>query len=384
MKKRNTKLILLEVLLMISFFFALFASRIIARYAVAFILLAVFLILKKNYRIKSNEYIYEKQVNILMVLFAFIYIAIFYALGLHFGYITTLYPLSIKTFLTFILPFIIIIIFNEYVRKILLSQDIKITIRSRKINISVALTFIITVLVDLILYVGVYDLETLDNFLKVIGYVVFASISCNLLFQYLTPRFGPKGIIIYRLITVLFIYIIPFEPDVFILLRAFLRMVYPFIIYLILENTYAKANLALNYRQRKRNMWTTGITLILLALFVMLISCKFKYGIIVIGSKSMTGTVNMGDAVIYEKYDGGEIKQGQVVMFMDRKTRIIHRAIKVRNVDNEIRITTKGDANKSADEGYRTPNDVNGLVKLRVKYIGWPTIWVHRLFHGTP
>ena len=384
MKKRNTKLILLEVLLMISFFFALFASRIIARYAVAFILLAVFLILKKNYRIKSNEYIYEKQVNILMVLFAFIYIAIFYALGLHFGYITTLYPLSIKTFLTFILPFIIIIIFNEYVRKILLSQDIKITIRSRKINISVALTFIITVLVDLILYVGVYDLETLDNFLKVIGYVVFASISCNLLFQYLTPRFGPKGIIIYRLITVLFIYIIPFEPDVFILLRAFLRMVYPFIIYLILENTYAKANLALNYRQRKRNMWTTGITLILLALFVMLISCKFKYGIIVIGSKSMTGTINMGDAVIYEKYDGGEIKQGQVVMFMDRKTRIIHRAIKVRNVDNEIRITTKGDANKSADEGYRTPNDVNGLVKLRVKYIGWPTIWVHRLFHGTP
>lgn len=384
MKKGNTKLILLEILLMISFFFALFASRIIARYAVALILLAVFLLLKKNYRIKGNEYINEKQVNILMVLFGVVYIVIYYALGLHFGYINTLYPLSISTFFKFILPFTIIVIFNEYVRKILLSQDVKLTIKGSKINISVILTFIITVLVDLILYVGVYDLATLDNFLKVVGYVVFAAISCNLLFQYLTPRFGPRGIIIYRLITILFIYIIPFEPDVFILLRAFIRMVYPFIIYLVLENTYAKASLALSYRQRKRNIWLTAITLVILTLFVMLISCRFKYGIIVVGSGSMTGTINKGDAIIYQRYDGGTIKKGQVIMFMDGKTRIIHRAIKIRNIDGEVRITTKGDANKTADDDYRTPKDVAGLVKLRVKYIGWPTIWVHRLFHGNP
>ena len=384
MKKGNTKLILLEILLMISFFFALFASRIIARYIVAFILLAVFLILKKNYRVKSNEYIYEKQVTILMVLFALVYIAIFYGLGLHFGYVHTLYPLSIMTFLKFILPFTLIIVFNELVRKSLLSQDVKITIKGRKISLSSTFTLLITIFVDMILYVGVYNLETLDNFLRVVGYVVFAAISSNLLFQYLTPRFGPKGIIIYRLITVLLLYIIPFEPDMFILFRAFMRMVYPFIIYLILENTYAKASLALSYRQRKRNIWTTGITLIALVLFIMLVSCQFKFGIVVIGSRSMTGTINMGDAIIYERYDGGEIKQGQVVMFFDGKNRIIHRAIKIRNVDGEIRITTKGDANSTPDKGYRTPSDVMGLVRLRVKLIGWPTIWVHRLFHGTP
>ena len=34
----------------------------------------------------------------------------------------------------------------------------------------------------------------------------------------------------------------------------------------------------------------------------MLISCKFKFGVLVIGSGSMTGTINKGDIVLYETY----------------------------------------------------------------------------------
>ena len=94
----------------------------------------------------------------------------------------------------------------------------------------------------------------------------------------------------------------------------------------------------------------------------------------------MTGTINKGDAIIYERYDGEDIKQGQVIMFENNKMRIIHRAVKISNIDGEIRITTKGDANKDEDEGYRTKKDIRALVKLRIKYIGKPTIWINDLF----
>ena len=382
MKKGNIKILLLEIFLLILFFFALFASKIVARYLVAIILLVLTIVLKKNYRIKSNDYIYEKQVSILMVLFGFVYIAIYYALGLYYGFIKSLYLLSISTFFKYILPFTIIIIFAENLRKLLLSQDANISIKGKRINISVILVYLVMVLIDLIIYVGIYDFSSLENTLKVIGFVIFASLSCNLLYNYLTIRFGPKGIIIYRLMTVLFVYVIPFEPDVFLFFRSFLRMIYPFIIYIILENTYAKNNLALNNRQRKRNILATTITLVIMTLLIMLISCQFKYGIIVIGSESMTGTINMGDAVVYERYDGGTIKKGQVIMFVKNKTKIIHRAIKVRNIDGQLRITTKGDANKTADTGYITTKDISGLVRLRVKYLGWPTIWVNKLFNN--
>ena len=58
----------------------------------------------------------------------------------------------------------------------------------------------------------------------------------------------------------------------------------------------------------------------------------------------------------------------------------IHRVIKVSSVDGEIRYYTKGDANKDADEEYRTNKDIIGVVRLKVKYIGLPTLWLRSLF----
>ena len=42
---------------------------------------------------------------------------------------------------------------------------------------------------------------------------------------------GDKPIIIYRLMTVLYVYLIPIIPDVLVFFRAILRMLYPYIIY---------------------------------------------------------------------------------------------------------------------------------------------------------
>ena len=59
----------------------------------------------------------------------------------------------------------------------------------------------------------------------------------------------------------------------------------------------------------------------------------------------------------------------------------IHRVVEIKNINGEVRYFTKGDANKSYDGGYRTEADINGLVKLKIKYIGWPTLWLRRLFN---
>ena len=75
------------------------------------------------------------------------------------------------------------------------------------------------VLIDLLIYTEVYDLAKLDDFLTILGFVFFASLSCNLLYNYIANRNGVRGIIIFRLITVLFVYIIPIVPDVFIFLE---------------------------------------------------------------------------------------------------------------------------------------------------------------------
>ena len=45
-------------------------------------------------------------------------------------------------------------------------------------------------------------------------------------------------------------------------------------------------------------------------------------------------------------------------------------------VNGETRYTTRGDANAQDDEGYITNNNIVGVCKFRIAYIGYPSIWL--------
>ena len=185
----------------------------------------------------------------------------------------------------------------------------------------------------------------------------------------------------YRLITVLYVYLIPIIPNVYIYFRAFLRMIYPYILYLILEHTYSKTDFVVSYHDRRQNLIGITTLLIVMTSITMLISCRFKYGILVIGSESMTGSINKGDAIVFETYDNQQIKEGQVIIFEKNDLNLVHRVIDIKNVNGELRYYTKGDANKEMDAGYITNDDILGISKFRIMYIGHPTIWVRELFN---
>lgn len=124
----------------------------------------------------------------------------------------------------------------------------------------------------------------------------------------------------------------------------------------------------------------SAFLLVCMSLVIMLISCQFRFGLLVVGSESMTGSINKGDAVIYEAYTGRPIEPGQVAVFRDGQTTYIHRVVDIAMTDGELRLYTKGDANESIDAGYATAEEMVGIVRCKVKYIGYPTIWVRELF----
>lgn len=380
MKKDKIRIFILEILLVLILFFALFALNIFTRSVLALIIGIYALITAYILKRRKIVSIHKKQAMILMITFAMFYLGIFYLLGLYFGFVKSKILLSFSTIFKFILPISIIIIGSEAIRRIFLSHELIIKIKSKKINISPILTYIAMVIIDLLIYTEAYDLAKLDDFLTVLGFVFFASLSCNLLYNYITNRYGSKGIIIYRLITILYVYIFPIVPDMYIFFKSFLRMVYPFIMYLIFEKLFSKNDYTVAVQDKRREVLDNSILLVLATLAVMLISCQFRYGIIVVGSESMTGTVNKGDAVIFEKYTDQQIEKGQIIIFNYNDIKTIHRVVDIQKVNGEYRYYTKGDANKRNDEGYRTEEDIYALVELRVKYIGYPTLWVRELF----
>ncbi len=371
MKKDKLYVFTIEFILLIILSLALFVPNIINRKILALILTLAAIIVKLLIKKKSIQSIYKKQAMWLMIGFGVIYLAVFYLMGLYFGYYEAPAKFGFATLINFIIPFVFIIISSELIRNVLLSQ---------KWKLSKIIAFISMVIIDLIIYTGVYSVSNYDDLLAIIGFIFFASIACNLLYNYISIRYGSKGIIAYRLITILFVYIIPFIPDVYIFFRSFLRMVYPYFMYLVFEYTYSKTNKATAYRDRRESIIETTVLFVIMTLLIALISCRFKYGVLVIGSGSMTGSIDKGDAVIYQTYKGEALEEGDIIIFTLKDVRTIHRIVRVESVNGEYRYFTKGDANKTLDDSFRTKSDIIGKTKLRVKYVGYPTIWTRDMF----
>ena len=292
-------------------------------------------------------------------------------MGLYFGYYNSSVQLSWWSLFYYILPLAVIIISSEVIRNILLAQ------KGEKHK---ALVFLIMVIVDLIIYTGVYDLTNLNDLLAVIGFIIFASVACNLLYNYITKRFGSTGVIIYRLATILYAYFIPIIPDVYIFFRSILRMLYPYFIYLIFDYTFVKRNFRVDYVDQKRKVLSTTFLVIFATLISMLVSCQFKYGVLVVGSGSMTGAIDVGDVSVYETYKNQNIKEGDIIIFDRDGLNIIHRVIDIKIINDEKRYYTKGDANPQMDEGYVKESNIVGVALFRVRYIGYPSIWVRDIF----
>lgn len=372
MKTDKIKVYLLEFILLAILSFALFVantySKIILAGLLAICSIATWFLIKK----RNVESVDSKKVTTILLIFAIIYLIAFYAMGLYFGYYKATITFSFWALTRYIIPTAIIIISSEVMRNIFLAQNTK---------FPKTITLIIMVLIDLIIYTDIYNVNTFEEMVEVIGFTFFASVACNLLYNYVSNRYGIVGNIIYRLITVLYVYIIPYIPNVYIFFRSILRMVYPYIVYQVLEYTFAKDNMIVALEDKRKSLTNKIVLAVMTIVLAMLISCQFKYGILVIGSGSMTGTINKGDAIFFEQYNKKDkIEIGQIIVFNKDNLKIVHRVVDVKKVNGETRYTTKGDANQENDDGYITTEDVVGICKFRIAYIGYPSIWIRYIF----
>lgn len=338
--------------------------------AAVFLLLATFVYLK-TIKKRIVYSIYKKQVTLLLSISALLIITLFYLSGLHFGYWRAAVPFSLHNFLKYILPITTLIVSSELIRAVMLAQ------RKRLVSIC---AWTIGVCAELLCSSALIEIININRFMDLVGMTLFPAMLTNLLYNYLSARYGPRPNILYRLLITLYPYIIPYDPSLPAPLKAFAKMLIPWLIYLFIATLYEKK--PRRARERKSNwrfVWPSAAIAIALA-FLALISCQFRFGTIVIGSESMTGELNVGDAIIYEKYNDQAIEENDVIVFIRSGTRVVHRVVKIEHINGQTRYYTKGDANETEDTGYVTKSEIIGVTDFKIAYIGYPTVWLHRLF----
>ncbi len=361
--------ILLTLLLLLLVFFAGGSGRWITAVCLIPATIAVMLLIKK----RSILSIHRRTVLLILTVIGVLYLMLLYLAGFYFGFERATVPFSLFAVTRFIIPISLIVVGSEMVRCILLAQ------KERAVNIC---AYVMGVATELLIVGGIGTISNFYNFMDYVGLALIPALFSNLLYQYLSARYGALPNIVFRLLTTLYIYVIPLAPAIPDVLVVFSRLVLPLLAFWFLSALFEKKRrYATQHRRGTRVAKLLAVIGVILALsLIMLISGRFRYSAIVIASDSMNPDISKGDVVIYERYDGQLITKGQILAFRDGDSVTVHRVIEIVCVNGQNRYYTKGDANEQPDVGYITDAQVIGITDFKIAYVGYPSLWIRLLF----
>ncbi len=379
MIKSEKKIFAIEIILSIFFFINVVLKNILSDYLLIVILLAtiVAMYLVAGYEKDTNINGKEQRKLLQYVLFYCIGFIIFeYGLGLVTGYVRTPYKKGILSILMNSFTAILIIFLSEYLRYMIVKKGEK----SKLILYFVILLYI---LIDLALNVRYYDLGVNVELLEFSTVVLLPSFFKNLMLTTFTYKYGMKPSIVYRLILELYIYFVPFIPNLGLYLESVFLMFFPILLNRIINYGFEKSKKKDYYTKNRLGLTVLIIVFILTASIVALNSNLFRFWMAAVGSGSMEPTINVGDVIIVDKGYQKKLEKlvvGDILVFKIGKNIYTHRITKITKNNNEYNINTKGDRKGQLEDSWVVTNqDVIGVVKYKIKYIGYPTVWLGRM-----
>ncbi len=370
--------IVIEILLFVLLFFNVFVLKTPSLgwtliYIITFLMLMLFLVVKyrKPYKTKNNDVLY------IIGLVGLAYLGSIYFIGLFSGYSSNslaVYKGHVSFWYVFMTLFGIILM--EVLRYVLSLVNIR---DKKKRFILNLLTMGNLVLIDIVVTSSVVSINSGVDFFRFICVVLLQSIAKNILLSYINKLYGYKLCIVYRLLTEVYVFIAPVIPDINEFLKAILAVLFPYITYLLIQSIQTKkVKRVAKQNKSQLNLWN-AVMVVLLAMLVMLISCNFRYGLIAIGSGSMTGTIDKGDAVLYHRLKEEEsVQEGEIIVFKKNNMMIVHRVIEaIDDYKGEMTYRTKGDANEKADSWIVTRDEIVGIVNNKILWVAWPSVLIN-------
>jgi len=345
------------------------------RIVAAFLLLPAAVLIPLFIKKRSILSINKNQILLIISVIALLYVMIYYVTGIEFGFYKNPYRLNLSNFFKFFLPTAAIIAFSEVVRFVLLTQNDR---------LASALCYLSCVLADMLICSNIPAVTSFARFMDLVAGALFPALISNLLYGYLSKRYGIYPNLVFRAVTTLHAYTFSVTSGISDSLLNFLRLLLPIAIYLFIDALYEKKRrYALGNTSKFWRVASKILTVILVILMlgtVMVISNQFYIGAYVIATDSMTGELNKGDVAIYERYEDQFINEGQVIVFEQSGLVVVHRVVDIKIINGQARYYTKGDANEDMDAGFITESDIVGLVNLKLPFFGYPTLWVRSLF----
>lgn len=335
------------------------------------ITLAVFLkiAIGKSYQ-KSKI---KKEVIQYILIAVIIYILTYMISGLFITFGNNPYFTTVKGFLINLWMFGTVMISKEYIRYRLINNVYEND--KKEIAILVSLIYII---IEIGLNKYVNTKITLLFALKDICQNLIPLIAKNVLYSYISMKSDWKPASIYELFTKLYLWLSPILPNAPWIMVAIIETTIPTILFFYIRYANSK-NSEIKSRQEIENVNPkNSIPLVVLVILVIWFTIGvFPVKPIAVASGSMEKELYVGDVVIVKKCNANDIVNGDIIQYQMKGYTVIHRVIEKKQKNGEYYFTTKGDNNPSEDKESVKEDQVLGKVIFKVKYLGYPAIWLN-------
>ena len=370
MKKSLKQLLTIQIFMLLVIITGFFYGSIFENNLEVLFLLVSFIALYSVFKIDlKNDYKYKQILKIVITCLLFYFVFIYVA-GLFTGFAKTIYTFNFNNFIYNIIPTIIYIILMECIRTIYINK-------SNNNKIIIILSCIIFILYDSFSKYYLYDFKVSDELYEYIGLIVLTSIARNIFLTILCSKSNVINCVIYRIITEIYIFLVPIVPNFGPYINSVLEIALPLIIGLILIRPPIRI---LSSPKKSKYSRTLSVVITAILLLIVLLNSGFiKYQMFVIGSNSMNTYIYRGDVIIARRTNNKEIKNiknGEILVFRYNNKIISHRVYKIIKRDNKLYFKTKGDNNDQVDDNIVKEKDIIGTVSFRIKYIGLPSIWL--------
>ena len=373
MKKSYKKMLIFQSVILLIFILNSFVSNILRGYNFAIFLFVGLVLFKFFFGFEKDRHRYTKDVIFDEIIILLLYFVIVYLLGIFIGFAKTSDYYNWYGLKTFILPLTITIFLKEILRYMMLKKSEG----SKLLFVTSALLFVFLDVTEAVYY---NSFNSGYNIFIFIALSLLPAISSNLSFSYISKRTGYKPIIFYLLITRLYVYLVPIVPDFNEYLTAIIGLILPIVLVYKVHIFFEKErDEDIDREYNKKRIGTLIVPSILTVVIVYFTSGYFHYHALAIASGSMEPTIKKGDVVIVEKiddkYDSLEI--GDTIAFQHSGVVVVHRIINILEEDGQYYIYTKGDANNSPDNYAVEQDMIIGTVRLKIPYVGLPTVWLN-------
>lgn len=215
------------------------------------------------------------------------------------------------------------------------------------------------------------------SFIKIISSNILPPLIDSLVLTFLAYTCGYGSMLVYKLVDVLCGLIMPILPNYDWYMIAMSTLLRAIFIYLAVDRQRQdRSKTRKSYRQYRTQEVIFYLVATWLVLFMVGI---FSYKPIAVMSNSMLPVYGRGDVVVVQKLSTGlDVKEGDIIQYQVDNKNITHRVVEIINQQGgtEKMYITKGDNSPSRDVKPVAREQIFGVVKARVPYLGLPVIWL--------